>query len=170
MPSPADVRLIVFDVDGVLTDGVVVYTEGGGEAKHFHIKDGLGIVAALRAGLGVAVITSRESRLVERRMHELGVSELMQGCKDKAAEVGALAERVGVPLGAVAYVGDDLVDLGAMRRVGYPIAVADAAAEVRDAAAWVTTLPGGRGAGREAIEHVLGAQGKWAAVVAGYGG
>ena len=170
MPSPADVQLIVFDVDGVLTDGVVIYTEDGGEAKHFHIKDGLGIVAARRAGLGVAVITSRESRLVERRMRELGVKDLVQGCKDKAAEVGALAERVGVPLSAVAYVGDDLVDLGAMRRVGYPIAVADAAAEVRAVASYVTALPGGRGAGREAIEHVLKAQGKWAAVVAGYGG
>ena len=170
MLDPADVRLIVFDVDGVLTDGVVVYTEDGGEAKHFHIKDGLGIVAALRAGLHVAIITSRESRLVERRMKELGVIELVQGCRDKAAEVEALVQRVGVPLDAVAYVGDDLVDLGAMRRVGYPIAVADAADEVRDVAAFVTSLPGGRGAGREAIEHVLKAQGKWAAVVAWYGG
>ena len=144
MPSPADVRWIVFDVDGVLTDGVVVYTEDGGEAKHFHIKDGLGIVASLRAGLGVAVITSRESRLVERRMRELGVTELVQGCRDKAAAVAALAERVGVPLEAMAFVGDDLVDLGAMRRVGYPIAVADAAAEVRAVASYVTALPGGR--------------------------
>ncbi len=168
MPSPANVQLIAFDVDGVLTDGVVVYTEDGGEAKHFHIRDGLGIVAAQRAGLRVAVITSRQSALVARRMGELGVGEVVQGCRDKAAEVGALAERVGVPLGAVAYVGDDLVDLGAMRRVGYPIAVADAAAEVRAVAAWVTTLPGGRGAGREAVEHVLKAQGRWDAVVAGY--
>ena len=168
MPNPADVRLIVFDVDGVLTDGAVVYTEAGGEAKHFHIRDGLGIVAAQRAGLLIAVITSRRSGLVARRMGELGVGEVVQGCKDKAAEVETMAGRLGVPLDAVAYVGDDLVDLGAMRRVGYPIAVADAASEVRGVAAWVTTLPGGRGAGREAVEHVLKSQGKWDAVVAGY--
>ena len=168
MTDPALIQLIVFDVDGVLTDGVVHYTEAGDEAKHFHIRDGLGIVAALRVGLAVGVITSRTSRLLERRMGELGVEALVQGCRDKAAAVTQMAEHFGVALNDTAFVGDDLVDLPALAIVGYPIAVADAADEVRDAAAFVTQRPGGAGAGREAIEHLLKASGRWDQVVAGY--
>lgn len=167
-PSAKQVQLLIFDVDGVLTDGVVAYTETGDELKHFHIRDGLGIVAALRVGLQIAVITSRTSQLVARRMGELGVQHLVQGCKDKPAAVAKLCAKLQLDAAAVAYLGDDLVDLGAMRGVGYPMAVADAAAELREMAAYVTTLPGGRGAAREAIEHVLKAQGKWAQVVHHY--
>ncbi len=170
IPNPQPLKLLVLDVDGVLTDGIVAYTETGDELKHFHIRDGLGIVAALRAGLTIAVITSRTSTLVERRMRELGVRHLEQNCKNKAAALTRLSDQLNIPLAEVGYVGDDLVDLAAMKMVGYPIAVADAAPELLAVAAYVTTLPGGRGAVREAIEYILKAQGKWAAVVAEYAG
>ncbi|MEM8739753.1 MAG: HAD hydrolase family protein [Planctomycetota bacterium] len=166
----AAVQLMVFDVDGVLTDGAITYHGGGAESKNFHTKDGLGLRAAVSSGLKVAVITARSSEVVTRRMAELGVRDVVQGCRDKAKEVTRLADALGVALGRTAYLGDDLVDLPAMDRVGYPMAVADAAAELRAVAAYVTELPGGRGAAREAVEHVLRAQGKWAAVVAGYRG
>ena len=103
-------------------------------------------------------------------MSELGIADVVQGCKDKAKEVARLADALGVPLEQIAYLGDDLVDLPAMNKVGYPMAVADAAAELRAMAAFVPELPGGRGAAREAVEHVLKAQGKWDASVAGYRG
>lgn len=178
MSDPKQVRLMIFDVDGVLTDGAITYQSRpygeyvgkGIESKNFHTKDGLGLRAAMQSGVAVAIITARESDIVARRMSELGIENVVQGCKDKAAEVTRLAAAVGVALEDTAYLGDDLVDLPAMRRVGYPMAVADAAAELIDMACFVTQLPGGRGAAREAVEHVLKAQGKWDAVVAGYRG
>ena len=168
--DPRGVRMIVFDVDGVLTDGAITYHSGGGESKNFHTKDGLGLRAAMQAGLEVAVITARTSTIVARRMEELGIRELVQGCNDKAKEVSGLSRALAVPLSAMAYVGDDLVDLPAMRRVGYPVAVADAADELREMAAYVTRRRGGRGAGREVVEHILRAQGKWQRIVEGYHG
>ncbi|MEM9883491.1 MAG: HAD hydrolase family protein [Planctomycetota bacterium] len=172
--TPADVRLMVFDVDGVLTDGGITYhgDAAGGvtESKRFHTKDGLGLRAAMSCGVKVAVLTARRSELVARRMTELGVDALVQGCADKGAEIERLCDRLGVPLSATAYLGDDLVDLPAMGRVGYPMAVADAAAELIELAAYVTKQTGGRGAAREAVEHVLRAQGKWDGVVEAYRG
>ena len=150
-PTPGDpksVQMIVFDVDGVLTDGTITYDSTGSESKNFHIKDGLGLRAAMQAGLQVAVITSRSSNIVTRRMEELGIRDLVQACNDKAKEVTGLSRAVGVPLAAMAYLGDDLVDLPAMRKVGYPMAVADAADELREMAAFVTRRRGGRGAAR----------------------
>lgn len=170
MTDPNPIRLIVFDVDGVLTDGAITYHKDGGESKNFHTKDGLGLRAAMQSGVKVAIVTARSSDIVARRMNELGIKDVVQGCKDKAKEVGRLADALGVALEDTAYLGDDLVDLPAMNRVGYPMAVADAAAELRDMAAYVTELPGGRGAAREAVEHILKAQSKWDAVVAGYRG
>ncbi len=167
-PDPTAVRMIVFDVDGVLTDGAITYHSGGGESKNFHTKDGLGLRAAMQAGLDVAVITARTSSIVARRMEELGIRDLVQGCNDKAKEITGLSRASGVPLSATAYLGDDLVDLPAMRRVGYPMAVADAADELREMAAFVTRRRGGRGAAREAVEHILQAQGKWEQIVNGY--
>jgi 3-deoxy-D-manno-octulosonate 8-phosphate phosphatase (KDO 8-P phosphatase) len=162
--------LIVFDVDGVLTDGTITYHAGGGESKNFHTKDGLALRAAMQAGLHVAVITARSSDIVARRMQELGVRDLVQDCNDKAKEVSGLSRAIGIPLEQMAYLGDDLVDLPAMRRVGYPMAVADAADELREMAALVTRRRGGRGAAREAVEHILRAQGRWEKIVEGYRG
>jgi 3-deoxy-D-manno-octulosonate 8-phosphate phosphatase (KDO 8-P phosphatase) len=170
LPNPKSIQLLVFDVDGVLTDGTLVYHGGGGESKNFHTRDGLGLRAAMQAGLDVAVITARSSDIVARRMQELGIRDVVQNCNDKAKEVLGLSRSLGVPLEQMGYLGDDLVDLGAMRRVGYPMAVGDAAEELRAMAAFVTRRRGGRGAAREAIEHVLKAQGKWDAIVQSFGG
>jgi len=169
-PDPTNLQLLFFDVDGVLTDGAITYHEDGSESKNFHTSDGLGLRAAMQAGLKVVIVTARQSKLVERRMTQLGVDRLVQGCKDKRSRVAELADEFGVPLTACGYLGDDLVDLGAMDAVGYPMAVADAAAELREMSAFVCTRPGGRGAAREAVEHVLKTQGKWAAVVEAYRG
>ncbi|MEE9404994.1 MAG: HAD-IIIA family hydrolase, partial [Algisphaera sp.] len=153
--SPVAVKLLIFDVDGVLTDGAITYHAGGGESKNFNTKDGLGLRAAMQSGVQVAIVTARSSEMVARRMEQLGIEHVVQGCKDKAAEVVRLAKVLGVTLADTGYLGDDLVDLPAMARVGYPMAVADAASELCAMAAFVTTLPGGRGAAREAVEHVL---------------
>jgi len=168
MPDPRDTELIVFDVDGVLTDGGIVYDDRGVESKRFHVRDGFAIKAAQRVGLRVGVLTGRSSRVTTLRVHELGVDLFVAGSRDKGADFAAMLERAGVAPARSAFVGDDLVDLPAMARCGYPMAVADAAAEVREAAAYVTGARGGFGAAREAIEHVLRAQGLWEKVVAGY--
>jgi len=165
---PSSIRLMLFDVDGVLTDGGIVLDDLGRESKRFHVRDGFAMRAAVNAGVQVGVVTGRESRVVTLRMAELKIDLLLQGVKDKAAGVAELCRRAGVEPGAAAFVGDDLIDLPAMRVCGYAIAVADAVAEARQIADFVTEARGGCGAGREAIEHVLRAQGKWDAVVARY--
>ncbi len=170
MPDPADIRLLVLDVDGVLTDGGLYYGPGDVELKRFDIKDGFAIRAAQRVGLHVAILTARQSDAVARRGAELGIEHVIQGSQDKARDVRRIATASGVPLHEAAFMGDDLVDLPAMRQVGYPMTVADAADEVKQAAELITEKPGGRGAVREGIEHLLKAQGKWEKVVAQYSG
>jgi 3-deoxy-D-manno-octulosonate 8-phosphate phosphatase (KDO 8-P phosphatase) len=157
----ANVKLLALDVDGTLTDGGVYYADTGVELKRFHIQDGLGIVLAGLVGLRIAWITGRVSVVVERRARELGVADLQQGVRDKAAAVEELAARHGLPLGEVAYMGDDLNDLPALRVVGVPLAPANAVEEVRRAARIVTDRPGGGGAAREAIELLLRARGDY---------
>ncbi|MCX5661437.1 MAG: HAD-IIIA family hydrolase [Planctomycetota bacterium] len=164
-----EIRFIVFDVDGVLTDGAIILDDLGHESKRFHVRDGFAIKAAMSMGIKVGVITGRTSRVVTLRMAELGIDLLVQGAKDKAAALETLCAQAGVEPGETAYMGDDLIDLPPMLRCGYPMAVADAAAEVRDVAKFVTRVVGGRGAAREAIEHILKAKGKWDAVVEKYG-
>ncbi len=162
----ANVRLMVFDVDGVLTDGSVILDDRGVETRRFHIRDGLAFKLARGQGMELAILSARTSRAVTRRMKNLKVEHVIQGARDKRASLTALLAKLGVAGEQTAYLGDDLQDLPAMRCCGYPMAVADAAAEVRAAAAYVTSTPGGRGAAREAVEHVLRGQGKWDAAVA----
>ena len=157
----ASVRLLCLDVDCVLTDGTVALDDLGHETKRFNAKDGLGISLWRRLGGEVAVITGRAGLAVRHRLEELGVRHLYSGSHDKLHDLRAAAGACGVPLEAVAFVGDDLPDLPAMRACGYPVAVHDAAAEVRAAAAFVTSAPGGRGAVREAVEHLLRTQDRW---------
>src|SRR5690606_11651612 len=126
--------------------------------------DGLGIQLAMEQGLKVAVLSSRLSRAVDARLRELGVTLLMQGARDKGAGLRAIAQQAGVDPAQAAYMGDDLLDLPAMLRCGYKITVADAAPELRQIADYVTGQPGGHGAVREAVEHLLKAQNKWQAV------
>jgi 3-deoxy-D-manno-octulosonate 8-phosphate phosphatase (KDO 8-P phosphatase) len=164
-----DIQMIVFDVDGVLTDGSITIDDAGQETKRFFVRDGSGIAAALRVGLKVAVITGRSSRAVNHRIRELRIPYLLQGCLDKARGLETLCAEAGVQPEHCAYLGDDLVDLPAMLRCGYRMAVADAVAEVREEAHYTTTTPGGRGAAREAIEHIIKGQGKWEQVLERYG-
>jgi 3-deoxy-D-manno-octulosonate 8-phosphate phosphatase (KDO 8-P phosphatase) len=153
------IELAVFDVDGVLTDGRLYFSEQGHETKAFHTRDGLGIKALMNHGIDVAIITARQSRLVARRMAELGIEHLMQGREDKAAALGELINRLGYAPDQVAYTGDDLVDWPAMRRCGFKCAPADACAWIRQRADFVTTSPGGLGAAREVCELILQARG-----------
>ena len=155
------VRALVLDVDGVMTDGKLTLLPGGGEAKTFHMRDGLGVRLLLAAGIRVAVISGRESELVQRRCDELGVSVLLQGIQDKVEAVAHLQVDLNVKAAEVAYVGDDLPDLPAFHQVGLSFAVADAAPEVRQAADIVLRNNGGQGAVREACERILKAQGHW---------
>lgn len=160
--TPTDIRLLILDVDGVLTDGSIIYDEAGNQIKRFHVHDGMGIRIALEAGVRVAALSSRDSPAVRRRLEELRVDPIVQGSGDKGRDVQRVAELASVDLDEAAYVGDDLLDLPAMRRVAWPVAVADAAGEVRAAARLVTQQPGGRGAVREAIERLLGPK-RWEA-------
>jgi YrbI family 3-deoxy-D-manno-octulosonate 8-phosphate phosphatase len=162
------VLALICDVDGVLTDGRVVLGSGGLELKSFHVADGTGIKYLLRSGIGVGFLTGRESDAVARRAEELGVAHVRQGAKDKLPAYESLAAALGVPDEGVCYVGDDLPDLPVLRRVGCPVAVADAREEVRAVAHYVTEAPGGHGAVRELAEHILKARDRWAAILSRY--
>lgn len=162
--AAAAVDLLAMDVDGVLTGGEIIYGPGG-EWKVFSVKDGHGFRLAAQAGLKTAVITGRRSAAVLVRARELGVSAVLQGVTRKGRAVEELCAKLGIGLDAVCFVGDDLVDLPVMRRVGFPVAVADAVEEVRAAARWITASPGGRGAVREVIELLLKARGDWDSIL-----
>jgi 3-deoxy-D-manno-octulosonate 8-phosphate phosphatase (KDO 8-P phosphatase) len=155
------VRLLVLDVDGVLTDGRLWIGPSGEEWKSFHVHDGLAIARAVRGGLRVAVVSSRSSPAVALRCAELGVEEVHQGVADKLAAYERLRARIGCPDEAAAAMGDDLADVPVLARVGLPAAPADATPDVRTLARWVTRRPGGAGAVREVLEAILRAQGRW---------
>jgi 3-deoxy-D-manno-octulosonate 8-phosphate phosphatase (KDO 8-P phosphatase) len=156
----ASVRLLVMDVDGVLTDGGIYYTERGDELKRFDVRDGQGLVLLRQAGVLTAVITRRRSEIVERRADELGIVEVHQGATDKRAVLEALLARRGLPASDAAYVGDDVGDLPAMHLVGLPIAVADAVPPVKRAATYITRTRPGHGAIRELCDLILAAKNK----------
>ncbi|HEY0178926.1 MAG TPA: HAD hydrolase family protein [Dokdonella sp.] len=164
---PADVRaraarikLAVFDVDGVLTDGRLLYAADGHELKAFHVHDGLGLKRLLANGVEVAVVTARLSHLVTERMAELGVAHVHQDQADKRACLERLRHALKIDADDVAYTGDDLPDLAPMRTVGLAVAVANAHPWVRERAHWRTRLAGGAGAAREVCDLILAAQGK----------
>ncbi|MBI4734800.1 MAG: HAD hydrolase family protein [candidate division NC10 bacterium] len=162
------IKLLVLDVDGILTDGRLVYGPGGHEFTAFHILDGHGIRLALRFGLSLALITGRESEAVAQRARELGILEVHQKALDKLSVFQDLLARRGLTASQVACMGDDLVDLPLLRRAGLAITVPDAVEEIRAAAQYVTSRPGGQGAVREAIELLLKAQAHWPAVMERY--
>jgi YrbI family 3-deoxy-D-manno-octulosonate 8-phosphate phosphatase len=157
-PRWGDVRALVTDVDGVLTDGGLYYAESGDELKRFDVRDGQGLVLLREAGLLTAIVTRKETTIVTRRARDLGIVEVHQHVIDKAAALTDLCARHGLAPAAVCYVGDDVGDLPAMRLVGLPVAVADAVTQVRRAAAYVTRAGGGRGAIREVCDLVLAAR------------
>ena len=162
------IRLLLFDVDGVLTDGVIVMHADGSESKRFHIRDGAAIVWAQRAGLPVGLLSARRSGATEQRAAQLAIRLVSQGIQSKLEGYQQLLRQANVPDEAVAYMGDDLLDLPVLARVGLSAAPADAAPEVRARVDWVSKASGGHGAARELIELVLRAQSRWDTVTAPY--
>ncbi len=154
----ASIRLLVLDVDGVMTDGRLHFGPRGEMVKLFHVRDGFGIQQVRKAGIDVAVISGRKSAMVAVRCRELGVTHVFQGQKDKLAAFDRLRSRLDVSSSACACVGDDVPDVPLMRKVGLAFAVADAHSEARNAAHIVTALPGGHGAVREVCDYLLAAR------------
>lgn len=163
--SASDIKLIVSDVDGVWTDGRIIYASDGSEIKEFNVRDGLAVKLAQRAGITVALLTSRQSPVIERRARELGITEIHQGAGNKLVETEKLMERLGVTFAQLAYAGDDLPDLAPMSRAAISAAPGDAAPEVLAAATWKLDAAGGRGAFRELVERLLRERGEWDALV-----
>lgn len=162
------IKLLLFDVDGVLTDGSVIVHGDGTESKQFNIRDGAGIVWAQRAGLSIGLLSARLAEATAVRAAQLGISIVTQGTADKLAGYDQILKDAGLTDEQVGYMGDDLQDLPVLRRAGFSAAPADAAPEVLAAVQWVSASGGGRGAVRECIEHVLRAQGIWRAAVGDY--
>ena len=153
--ASAAIRMLVLDVDGVMTDGRLHFGPRGEALKLFHVRDGLGIQQIARAGIEVAVISGRKSKMVEVRCRELGVEHVHQGAKDKLPVLEKLCARLKIEPSACACVGDDLPDIPLMRKVALAFAVADAHPEARHAAHLITKLPGGHGAVREVCDYLL---------------
>ena len=162
------IRLLLLDVDGVLTDGRIVYDDHGVETKFFDVKDGHGLKLLQRAGVRIGIITGRQSRLVELRAAELGIDILYQGVKDKLEPYRAILAELDLQDAEVAYVGDDVVDLPILRRVGFAATVADAVEDVKPYVHYVCRRPGGRGAVREVCDLLLKESGAWGEVTARY--
>jgi 3-deoxy-D-manno-octulosonate 8-phosphate phosphatase (KDO 8-P phosphatase) len=164
----ATLALMGFDVDGVLTDGLLWYGSGGDELKAFSSLDGHGLKMLQRAGIEVAIISGRSSEALRLRAANLGVGELHMGVEDKRTVMAALAQARGIGLDRCGYVGDDVVDLPVLRACGFSATVADGHEEVKARVDYVTERGGGRGAVREISELILKAQGKWATAMAEY--
>lgn len=162
----ANVRLLVLDVDGVLTDGRLYYGPHGEAMKVFHVRDGHGIKLLREAGIEIAILSSRRSEMVEARARELGIGRVLQGEADKVAGFDRLLTATGAAAAHCAFMGDDWPDLGVLSRVGFAATVADAAPEVRKLAHWVAPAAGGRGAVRQLAEFILRAQGRFDAALA----
>jgi len=168
MARAREVRLVVFDVDGVLTDGGLFIDTEGREHKVFHSRDGHGMKMLQHSGVKLAVITGRSSPAVTHRMASLGIEHVYQGQQDKLPAFSDLLGKLDLQHAQVAYVGDDVVDLPIMRRAGFAVAVADAHPLVKRHAHWQTANPGGRGAARDVCELILEAQGRLDSMLAQY--
>jgi 3-deoxy-D-manno-octulosonate 8-phosphate phosphatase (KDO 8-P phosphatase) len=164
----AKIRLILFDVDGVLTDGTLLLHADGSESKVFDIKDGTGIVWAQRLGLTVGFLSARSSAATTQRAAQLGITLVHQGVASKLETYEQIADSLMLDEDEVAYMGDDILDLPVLLRVGLAAAPADASEDVRSRVHWVTQAKGGAGAARELIELILRAQGRWDSVLASY--
>ncbi|GAB4177755.1 MAG: HAD hydrolase family protein [Rhodocyclaceae bacterium] len=163
------VRLVILDADGVLTDGRVIVDDKGVESRNFDIKDGLGLVLLAQAGVELAIVSAKRSSAVRRRAEDLNIRRCYDGVASKLGPYEEITRELALSPAEVCHVGDDLMDLPVMKRVGYPVAVADAVAEVKAVAAWVTRSRGGHGAVRELAERILRAQGRWEGILAGLG-
>jgi len=168
MPNLADIQMLVMDVDGVLTDGTLIINGDGSESKFFNSLDGHGIRMWQRAGLKVAFLSGRESEPTKYRAEQLEIDYCVQNCYDKLSALEKLLEQQGLSLDRVAYIGDDLTDLPAIRCAGFGVAVANAVDELKQYADYVTTRRGGSGAVREVIEYILKNTGRWQELMTKY--
>lgn len=157
----SQIKLLLLDVDGVLTDGKIIHGNSGEEIKGFNVKDGLGIRLLMNAGIRVGIITGRSSKALSKRCRELGIDLLYQGVKDKVKILETILVTTGTSLTQIAFVGDDLPDLPVMSKVGLSITVSDASPEVIERADMITSFKGGNGAVREVCEAILKSQNLW---------
>ena len=164
------IKLLLLDVDGVLTDGSIIFGESNQEIKIFNVKDGLGIKLVQAGGIEIGIITGRTSEAVKERAEELDIKILYQGKPDKLKVYEQIKNDLGLKDDQVAYVGDDLSDLKLLQTVGFSITMNDACDEVKAEADYVTKTPGGKGAVREVIELILKSQGKWQGLIQKYYG
>lgn len=155
------IKLLLLDVDGVLTDGRIILDDRGVESKHFDVRDGQGIVLLMRAGIEVGLISARNSKAVRYRAKELGLRIVRQGIQNKATTYGEIRRQSGLADRQIAYIGDDIGDVEILRRVGLAVTVKDGWEEIFRSVDYVTERPGGRGAVREVAELLLKAQNKW---------
>jgi len=168
MESAKKIKLLLLDVDGVLTDGRLYYGNSGEEMKAFNIQDGLGIKLLQQGNVQVGIITGRVSALLQRRADELGISPVVQGREDKLTALNELLQTMDISLDEIAFMGDDLPDLAVIRRVGLGITPANGSATLAQQTHWQTTRRGGDGAVREVAEMILGAQGSLDSILAAY--
>ena len=166
MTTPlADIRLLLLDVDGVLTDGSITYTDTGEQIKTFNAKDGLGIRLLMDAGINVGIVTARVSGALRHRCDNLGLTLIFDGIRDKAKALDSISADTQISVEHIAFMGDDLIDLPAMKKAGFAFTVADAPNEVQGLADMITDLPGGKGAVRQVCEAILKAKGLWETAV-----
>jgi 3-deoxy-D-manno-octulosonate 8-phosphate phosphatase (KDO 8-P phosphatase) len=158
---PHEVKLVISDVDGVLTDGTIGLNERGEECKTFSVRDGMGVTLLKLSGIEVGFLSSRQSSVVRHRAEGLGVSIHFSGVEAKLPQLEAILRSTGIPAGEMCYLGDDLVDIPCLRLAGFPVAVADAHPEVKRYAEYITRLRGGQGAFREVAELILRARAAW---------
>lgn len=166
--SLSRIRLLILDVDGVLTDGRIVFDANGVETKFFNVKDGHGIKMLQRAGIEVAIISGRASQVVVNRAAELGITRIFLRCLDKLEPYRVICAETGLEDAEIAFMGDDLIDLPVLQRVGFSSAPSDAVVEVRAAVDYVAKLPGGYGAVREVVDLILKGRGLWEEAVGRY--
>ncbi len=157
----ANIELLLLDVDGVLTDGSINYCDSGEQIKRFNVKDGLGLKLLMNAGIGVGIITGLSSKALEHRCNKLGITLLFAGIKNKSKVLDSIITQTGINLDNIAFVGDDLIDLPVIQRVGISFSVADACDDVKKRCDIITKKKGGHGAVREVCENILKAKGVW---------
>jgi 3-deoxy-D-manno-octulosonate 8-phosphate phosphatase (KDO 8-P phosphatase) len=162
------IKLLLLDVDGVMTDGRIIMDHEGREIKHFDARDGHGLKIIQRYGIGVVLLTGRKSEVVNHRARDLGIKDVYQGLVNKNDALEEILRKHNVPVSAIAFLGDDIVDIPVLKRVGFSAAVADALDIVKKTVDYVTEHKGGRGAVRELCELILQAQGKWPEIAAKY--
>ena len=161
----ANIRLLLLDVDGVLTDGRIIIDDRGIETKNFNVRDGYGISMLKRCGVDVGLISGRKSEVVRHRARDLGISLVYQGVPDKLLVYNRIKKKTELADEQIAYIGDDIVDLPVLRAVGLALTVRDGSAELKPYADYITVASGGKGAVREAAELILKAQKRWAALI-----